>query len=159
MTSNSVAGRPDEGVPGYAELAESWLVSGAVAQGSLLGIWLTAFPSHALRVVGSPTAPAFFVRWVGILQIVLALGCAIDWTRLRRVTLLVATKGATALLLATVWAVDELPTLMMAACLGEALLAICGAALKRPADRSRRSRVRLRLVDRPLAEVRPAGQR
>jgi hypothetical protein len=139
-------------------MGEIALVAIVLAQGLLLGGWLGLFPSHALRVGGFPQAPVFFVRWAGILQIVLATGYALEWVRLRRVMLLVVAKGLTAVLLAATWALEGLPALMMIAVPLEGALALAGALLHGPAERSRRARARLRLVTPTPAQVRPAGR-
>lgn len=148
-----------EPLPAPEELAELALVALVVIQGLVLGGWLGIFPGHALRVGGFPPAPAFFVRWAGILQVVLAAGYAIEWLRFRRVTLLVVAKGLTAVLLAATWAVDGLPALMIVAVPLEACMAVAGALLHRPAERARRARARLKLVTPVPASIRPAGRR
>ncbi len=148
-----------EDKPGSAELGEYAIVIASCAQGALVGAWLAIAPAMALRLGGFPAAPAFFVRWAGALQLVLAAGYALEWTRFRRVTLLVLAKGATAAFLAAVWTLDGVPPLMMAATFLEGAFALTAAMLKRPAEQSRRARARLRLVAAPPAEIRPAGRR
>ena len=149
----------DEQGPGPDEMGEIGLLVVVLVQGLLLGAWLGLFPAHALRVGGFPQAPVFFVRWAGILQIVLATGYALEWIRFRRVTLLVVGKGLTTVLLAATWVGEGLPALMMIAVPLEGALALAGALLHGPAERSRRSRARLRLVTPAHAQIRPAGQR
>jgi hypothetical protein len=153
------AAPPREDGPGPAELAELALVVVAVTQGALVGAWLGLFPELALRLGGFPPAPAFFVRWAGLLQLILALGYALEWVRFRRVTLIVLAKGATAIFLAAAWAGDGLPWLMVLALLLESAMAVCGALLHGPAERSRRARARLRLVTPAPPQIRPAGRR
>lgn len=145
--------------PGPDELAEIALVALVVGQGVLLGGWLGIFPGHALRIGGFPPAPAFFVRWAGILQLVLGAGYALEWIRFRRVTLLVVAKALTALLLGATWIGEGLPTLMMVAVPVEACMALAGGLLHGPAERARRARARLRLVTPVPANIRPAGRR
>ncbi len=145
--------------PAPEELAEVALVALTVGQGLLLGGWLGVFPGHALRVGGFPAAPSFFVRWAGILQLVLAAGYALEWIRFRRVALLVVAKALTAALLGASWAGEGLPTLMMIAVPLEACMAAAGALLHGPAERARRARARLRLVTPVPASIRPAGRR
>ncbi|HEX9288633.1 MAG TPA: hypothetical protein VF904_03830 [Anaeromyxobacteraceae bacterium] len=151
--------RPREDGPGPAELAEGALVFAAVTQGVLVGAWLGLFPDLALRLGGFPPASAFFVRWAGLLHVVLALGYALEWIRFRRVALLVLAKGATALFLAAAWAGEGLPWLMVLALALEGAIATSGALLHDPAERSRRARARLRLVTPTPSQIRPAGRR
>jgi hypothetical protein len=143
---------------GPAEIGQAAIVAAAVAQGLLVGAWLALFPEAALRAGGFPPAPAFFVRWVGVLHVALAAGYALEHLRFRRVTLLVVAKGATALFLGAVWIAEGLPSLMIVALLLEGLAALAAGLVLRPADRSRRARARLRLVGPPPAQVRPAGR-
>ena len=145
--------------PGVGEVAEVVLVGTAVAQGLLIGAWLALWPEWALREGGFPAAPTFFVRWAGVLHLVLAGGYALDFLRFRRVTLLVLAKGATAFFLAAAWASEGLPVLMVAAVFAEAVLAASAALVHPSADRSRRARARLRLVTPAPTQVRPAGRR
>ena len=145
--------------PAPEELAEIAIVALAVGQGLFLGGWLGAFPGHALRIGGFPAAPPFFVRWAGILQLVLGAGYALEWLRFRRVTLLVVAKALTAALLGATWAGEGLPALMMIAVPLEACMAVAGALLHGPAERARRARARLRLVTPVPARIRPAGLR
>jgi hypothetical protein len=148
----------DDRRPGPDELAEIALVVVALAQGLLLGAWLGIFPAHALRAGGFPEAPAFFVRWAGILQTALAAGYTLEWLRFRRVTLLVVAKTLTAGLLAVTWIGEGLPALMMIAVPIEGCLALAGTLLHGPAERSRRARARLRLVTPAPTQIRPAGR-
>jgi hypothetical protein len=150
--------RSPEAAPGAAERGESALVAVAIAQGTLLGVWLTAFPAAALRLGGFPPAGAFFVRWAGVLHLVLAFGYALDWLRLRRTALLVVAKGATAVFLGVVWALEGLPWLMVFAVVLEGAMATTGVFLHGPAERSRRARARLRLVTPARSPIRPAGR-
>jgi hypothetical protein len=153
------APKPNEG-PGPYELAEVGIVALAVAQGLLVGAWLGVFPAMALRAGGFPAAPPFFVRWAGVLHLVLAVGYALEWLRFRRVTLLIVAKGITASFLAITWVGEgSLPFLMMIAIVLEAGLAGAAAIVRQPADRSRRTRARLRLVTPAAGAIRPAGQR
>lgn len=148
----------EEQRPGPEEMAEFALVAAALVQGLLLGGWLGLFPVHALRTGGFPQASVFFVRWAGILQAVLAAGYALEWIRFRRVTLLVAAKALLAILLAVEWAGEGLPVLMMIAVPLEGAMAVAGALLHGPAERSRRARARLRLVTPAPTQIRPAGR-
>jgi hypothetical protein len=150
---------PGEGERGPGELAEIALVTAAIAQGLVLGAWLGIFPAAALRAGGFPAAPLFFVRWAGMLQVALALGYGLEWTRFRRVTLLIAAKGIIASFMTITWMGEGVPTLMAIALPVEAGMALAGALLHGPADRSRRARARLRLVAVTATEVRPAGRR
>jgi hypothetical protein len=150
---------PGEGERGPGELAEIALVTAAIAQGLVLGAWLGIFPAAALRAGGFPAAPFFFVRWAGVLQVALALGYGLEWTRFRRVTLLIAAKGIIASFITITWMGEGVPTLMAIALPVEAGMALAGALLHGPADRSRRARARLRLVAVAPTEVRPAGRR
>jgi hypothetical protein len=152
---NEVAREP---AAGAAEVAQAVLVAAAVLQGVVVGAWLALFPEVALRGGGFPPAPAFFVRWAGVLHLALAAGYALEHVRFRRVTLLVVAKGATAIFLAAVWIFDGLPWLMIGALAVEATVAIASGLVQRPADRSRRTRARLRLVRPSPAQVRPAGR-
>jgi hypothetical protein len=145
--------------PRPEELAELALVALVVGQGLVLGGWLGLLPAHAVRIGGFPQAPVFFVRWVGILQVVLGAGYALEWIRVRRVTLIVVAKALTAVLLGVTWAVDGLPALMMVAVPLEACMAVAGAVLHGPAERARLARARLRLVTPVPANIRPAGRR
>ncbi len=145
-------------VPAPAERGEAALVTAAVAQGVLLGVWLAVFPDAALRAGSFPPAGAFFVRWAGMLHAVLAVGYALDWLRFRRTTLLVLVKTATALFLAVTWAIDRLPPLMVVAIVVEAGTAMLAAILHGPAERSRRARARLRLVTPFPTRIRSAGR-
>jgi hypothetical protein len=144
--------------PGPTEQVETALVVAAVAQGVLVGGWLTLLPDLALRAGGFPAAPAFFVRFAGVLHLVLALGYALDWTRSRRVTLLVTAKAATALFLIAAWIGDGLPGLLVGAVALEATMSLCGILVHPHAERSRRARARLRLVGAATARVRAAGR-
>jgi len=144
--------------PGPAEQVETALVVAAVSQGVLLGGWLALLPDLALRAGGFPSAPAFFVRLAGLLHLVLALGYALDWTRSRRVTLLVAAKAATALFLVAAWIGEGLPGLLVGAVPLEAALSLCGVLVHPHAERSRHARARLRLVGAATARVRSAGR-
>ena len=163
MTSNLGEEARDpagEDTPGPAEQTELTLVVLAIAQGILVGAWLGIFPRAALAAGGFPAAPPFFVRWAGVLHLVLAVGYGLEWLRFRRVTLLVVAKSATALFLAAAWLSEGLRWLMVSAVLLEAGMAAAAGLLHGPADRSRRARARLRLVGSPpSARVRPAGQR
>jgi hypothetical protein len=150
---------PDEGERGPGELAEIALVTAAIVQGLVLGAWLGIFPAAALRAGGLPAAPLFFVRWAGVLHVALALGFGLEWTRFRRVTLLVAAKGIIASFIAITWMGEGVPALMAVALPVEAGMALVGALLHGPADRSRRARARLRLVAAAPTEIRPAGRR
>lgn len=143
--------------PGPAEQVETALVAAAVTQGMLAGGWLAIFPDLALRLGGFPPAPAFFVRFAGVLHLVLAIGYALDWGRFRRVTLLVFAKAATALFLVAAWIGDGLPPLLMVAVVLEAAVSLGGALIHGPAERSRRARARLRLVSAAPTPIRPAG--
>jgi hypothetical protein len=144
--------------PGPVESAELVIVAAAAAQGLLVGAWLALFPEGALRVGGFPPAPVFFVRFAGVLHVLLAGGYALEYMRFRGVTLLVIGKGVTAFFLATAWVGDGLPWLMVIAVFVEAAFA-SGAALVHPgASRSRRARARLRLVTPTPSEVRPVGR-
>jgi hypothetical protein len=144
--------------PGPAEQVEAALVVAAVAQGVAVGGWLALLPDLALRAGGFPAAPVFFVRFVGVLHLVLAVGYGLDWLRARRVTLLVVAKAATALFLVAAWIGDGLPGLLMGAVALEAAMSLGGALIHRPAERSRRARARLRLVGAATARVREAGR-
>jgi len=144
--------------PGPAEQVETAVVTAAVVQGLLVGAWLAFFPELALRVGGFPPAPAFFVRFAGVLHLALALGYALDYAHARRVTLLVAAKAATALFLVAAWIGDGLPSLLVAAVVIEAGLVIGAAIAHGLAGRSRRARARLRVVGGAAAVVRPAGR-
>ncbi len=148
-----LGGHAGEG-PGPAEVGELAVVVAAVLQGVIVGGWLAAFPGAALRAGGFPEAPYLFVRWAGVLHLVLAAGYSLDWLRLRRVTLLVVAKGATALFLLALCLADGLPQLMYLAISVEAVLACAAAALHGPADRSRRSRAHLRLVSPSPSQIR-----
>jgi len=145
--------------PGPAEIALLLLVGLAVAEGALVGTWLCGLPALALRMGGFPPAPFFFVRWAGVLHLLLAVGYALEWLRFRRVTLLVAAKAVTAIFLLATLLAEGLPSLMILALGLEAGMALTGALLYRPADRSRRARARLRLVLSDAGQVRPAGRR
>jgi hypothetical protein len=145
--------------PGPIETGELAVVAAAVAQGLAIGAWLALFPEGALRAGGFPAAPAFFVRWAGVLHVVLAAGYALEYMRFRRVALLVIAKAVTAFFLAGAWVGDGLPWLMIAAVFVEAALAAAAAAIHPAASRSRHARARLRLVTPAPTEVRPAGRR
>jgi hypothetical protein len=147
-----------EPVAGPAEIGQAAIVAAAVAQGVLVGAWLALFPEATLRVGGFPPAPAFFVRWAGVLHVALSAGYALEHLRFRRVTLLVVAKGATALFLGAVWLAEGLPALMIFALALEGITALAAAFVQRPADRSRRARARLRLVQPPAAQARPVGR-
>ncbi|MFL5274721.1 MAG: hypothetical protein ACJ79E_21910 [Anaeromyxobacteraceae bacterium] len=144
--------------PSGAEIGQLVLVGTAVAQGLLVGGWLALFPYVALRVGGFPPAPAFFVRWAGVLHLALAAGYVLEHLRFRRVTLLAVAKGATALFLVAAWILDGLPALMVVALFLEGGLALAAALVQGPADRSRRTRARLRLVTPSPSQVRPVGR-
>jgi hypothetical protein len=141
--------------PGPIETGELAIVAAAVAQGLAIGAWLALFPETALRAGGFPAAPAFFVRWAGVLHVVLAAGYALEYMRFRRVTLLVLAKGVTAFFLAAAWVGDGLGWLMVIAVFVEASIAGCAAIAHPSADRSRRARARLRLVTPTPNELRP----
>jgi hypothetical protein len=141
-----VLGEPSEASPSAVEIAEMAVVAVALAQGAAVGIWLALFPEAALRAGGFPPAPSIFVRWVGLLHLLLATGYALEWLRFRRVALLVIAKGATAIFLLALGIEDALPNLMYLAMALEAGTACAAAALRGPADRARRSRGRLKLV-------------
>jgi hypothetical protein len=145
--------------PGSSEIVEVALVAAAIAQGLVVGAWLALFPHGALRAGGFPAALPFFVRWAGVLHLVLAAGYALEFVRFRRVMLLVLAKGATAAFLLAMWAIEGLPWLMIGAIYVEGALAIAAAIAHPGADRSRRARARLRLVTPSPVEVRPAGRR
>ncbi len=157
-TGRPAADESAEALPSGIERGEATLVAAAIAEGLVLGAWLTFLPAMALRVGGFPAAGAFFVRWAGVLHVVLAIGYTLDWLRFRRTTLLVVAKGTTALFLAATWAIDSLPPLMIIAIVVEGGMALVGATLRRPAERSRRARARLRLVTARPREIRPAGR-
>lgn len=144
--------------PRAVERGESLLVTVAIVQGLLLGVWLGGFPVSALRMGGFPTAPAFFVRWAGVLHVVLAVGYALEWIRARRTTLLVVAKAATALFLGVAWITGGLPWLMILAVVLEAALATAGALLHGPATRSRLANARLHLVTPAPTAMRPTGR-
>ncbi|HUK65774.1 MAG TPA: hypothetical protein VLV17_03045 [Anaeromyxobacteraceae bacterium] len=148
-----------KGEAGPAEVAELLLVAVAVAEGAVIGVWLGAFPALALRAGGFPPAPLFFVRWAGVLHLLLGFGYGLEWLRFRRVTLLVSAKALTALFLTATLFGEGLPALMSTALVFELLMAVAGALLHGPADRSRRARARLRLVGSDAKQIRPAGQR
>ena len=159
MTLRTVTpSRPAPG-PGLPEIAQATIVLLAIAQAALLALWLGLVPRVALRMGGFPPAPAFFVRWAGILQAILGFGYAIEWRRFRRVSLLVVAKALTAAFLLVTFALDGLPPLLTGAVLIEGALALAASLLHRPAERSRLARGRLRLVVRAATTVRPAGQR
>jgi hypothetical protein len=147
-----------EGGPSAVERAESLLVAVAIVQGIVLGAWLGLLPDSALRAGGFPPSGAFFVRWAGVLHLVLATGYVLEWVRFRRTALLVVAKAATAAFLALVWIADGLPRLLVLAIVLEAALATAAALLHGPAERSRRASARLRLVGSSSNEVRPAGR-
>jgi hypothetical protein len=157
LTPNPAPEPPSE--PGPAEQVETALVAAAVAQGAIVGGWLLLLPELALRAGGFPPAPAFFVRFAGVLHLALALGYGLDWSRSRRVTLLVAAKAATALFLVVAWIGGGLPALLVCAVVLEAGMSLGGALVHPPAERSRRARARLRLVGSSTALARPAGRR
>jgi hypothetical protein len=140
-------------------MAEIALVTAAIVQALILGVWLGIFPAAALRAGGFPAAPLFFVRWAGVLHLVLAVGYGLEWTRFRRTTLLIAAKGIIAAFITITWMGEGVPVLMAVALPLEAGMAIAGALLHGPADRSRRARARLRLVTVAPTEIRPAGRR
>lgn len=151
--------RPARGGPGFLELAELLLVAASVGQGLLLGTWFCFWPGSVLRAGGLPPAPVFFVRWAGVLHLVLALGYALEWVRFRRVSLLVVAKAATAVFFVAVGLGQGLPPLLLLAVTVESTMATAGALLHRPASRAWRARSGLRLVARAAHEVRPAGRR
>ncbi|HET9598997.1 MAG TPA: hypothetical protein VFP65_25720, partial [Anaeromyxobacteraceae bacterium] len=136
----SLEAEPD---PGPAEQVETAVVAAAVAQGLLVGAWLAFFPDMALRAGGFPAAAPFFVRFAGVLHLVLAFGYALDYRGARRVTLLVAAKAATVLFLVAAWIGEGIPALLAAAIAVEAGLAAGAALAHGPAGRSRRARARL----------------
>jgi hypothetical protein len=144
--------------PSPSQRAESLLVALAILQGLVIGAWLGLLPGSALRAGGFPPSGAFFVRWAGVLHVVLSAGYALEWTRFRRTTLLVVAKAATAAFLALAWIADGLPRLLVAAIALEAAIAVVAALLHGPAERSRRASARLRLVGSSSSEVRPAGR-
>ncbi len=149
-----------DGKPGVAERAEQAVAVAAVVQGAAVGAWLVLLPAMALRVGGFPAAPLFFVRWAGVLQLVLAIGYAMEWRRFRKVTLLVASKTVVALFLAASAQGEELPWPMILAIPLEAVLAVAAAVLHGPAQRSRKARgARLRLVAAAKPPARSAAQR
>jgi hypothetical protein len=158
-TVQPVRAKPAVDAPAAAEVAELALVLGAVLQGVCVGGWLALFPAMALSAGGFPPAPPFFVRWAGVLHLILAAGYALEWLRFRRVTLLILAKGATAFFLALAWAGEGVPWLMVFATILEGGMAIAGALLQGPASKSRRARATLRLVTPMPHEVRPAGRR
>jgi hypothetical protein len=145
--------------PGPAETGELAVVAAAVAQGVAVGAWLALLPEAALRAGGFPAAPAFFVRWAGVLHVLLAAGYALEFMRFRRVALLVLAKAVTAFFLAAAWMGDGLPWLMVGAVFVEGSLAAAAALVHPSASRSRHARARLRLVTPAPTEVRPAGRR
>lgn len=149
---------PAEVPPAPSERAQQALVALAAAQGLLLAAWLGLLPEMVLRVGGFPAAPPFFVRWAGVLHLVLAAGYALEWRATRGVALLVIAKGATALFLLVAWFGGGLPQLLVVAFLVEAASAVGAAALHGPAARSRRARARLRVVGGSLGPSRPAGR-
>ena len=148
--------KPLDERPGPAELGELALVISAVIEGAVVGLWLAFLPSLALRVGGFPAAPVFFVRWAGALHLTLAAGYALEWSRFRRVTLLVLAKAITTVFLVVIWGSDGLPVLMMLATFLEGTMACLGQILRGPAEQSRHARARLRLVTPAPTEVRPA---
>jgi hypothetical protein len=141
-----------------AHRAESLLVALALLQGVVLGAWLGLLPGSALRAGGFPPSGAFFVRWAGVLHLVLSAGYALEWMRFRRTTLLVIAKAATAAFLALVWLSEGLPRLLVVAIALEATLATAAALLHGPAERARRAGARLRLVGSSAGEIRPANR-
>ena len=145
--------------PRPAETGEVAIVAGSIVQGALVGAWLALFPETALRAGGFPPAPAFFVRFAGVLHVLLAAGYALEFTRFRRVTLLVIAKGVTAFFLAAAWVGEGLPWLMVAAVFIEAALASAAALVHPAANRSRLARARLRLVTPAPGEVRRVDHR
>jgi hypothetical protein len=144
--------------PSASERAEALLVAFAMLQGIAVGAWLGLLPDSALRAGGFPPSGAFFVRWAGVLHLVLSAGYALEWFRFRRTSLLVVAKAATAAFLALVWISEGLPRLMVVAIVLEAALATAAALLHGPADRSRRASARLRLVGSSSSDVRPTGR-
>jgi len=140
------AGTRDAGQLGPAEVAELLLVALAVLQGLALGIWMGAAPGSVLTFCGLGGGATLFVRWAGALQLALALAYAIDFLRRRRIALLLAAKGASALLLVGVALAEGLPHLALVAVALDATFMGFGAVLQAPAERSRRARVRLHLV-------------
>jgi hypothetical protein len=143
MTSRPIGNMRGEASPevgaSAAQRAESLLVAVAVLQGVVLGAWLGLLPASALSAGGFPPAGSFFVRWAGVLHLVLSAGYA---------------KAATAGFLALVWLSEGLPRLLVVAIGLEAALATAAALLHGPAERSRRAGARLRLVG-----SRPGGTR
>jgi hypothetical protein len=158
MTSRPIGNMRGEASPevgaSAAQRAESLLVAVAVLQGVVLGAWLGLLPASALSAGGFPPAGSFFVRWAGVLHLVLSAGYALEWMRFRRTSLLVVAKAATAGFLALVWLSEGLPRLLVVAIGLEAALATAAALLHGPAERSRRAGARLRLVG-----SRPGGTR
>ncbi len=144
--------------PATVEMVELAVVVAAVLQGAIVGGWLALFPAAALKAGGFPAAPAFFVRWAGVLHLVLSAGYAIDYYRYRRVLLLVVAKASTAVFLLVLGLVDSLPELLYLAILVEGVLAAAAGVLHRPAERSRRARARLRLVTPAPVQIRPANR-
>jgi len=153
------AGPKDVGRPGPAEVAELLLVAVAVLQGLALALWLGAFPRSALELCGLASGATLFARWAGALHAALALAYVADFVGLRRIAILLATKGATALLLLLVWMAEGLPLVALAILALDAATALTGALLRAPAERSRRARTRLRLVSRVPVEAWSSGGR
>jgi len=150
-------GPQGEDKPGLVELAEMLLVAAVVVQGLALGLWLGGAPASVLALCGLDSGSTLFVRWAGALHAALALAYAVDFLRLRRIALLLATKGATALLLSLVWMAEGLPSLVLLLLAVDASVVIAGALLQAPAERSRRARTRLHLVVHAPVAARAAG--
>ena len=149
---------PAEAPPSPAERIEQALVGLALLQGAVLGVWLGLFPELVLRMGGFPVAPPFFVRWAGVLHLVVAAGYALEWRRSRGVALLVLAKGTTALFLLVAWAGGGLPQLLVVAFVLEAAMTASASAVHGPAERSRRARARLRVVGGSAGVSRLAGR-
>jgi hypothetical protein len=142
----SAAGPPAEAALSGVEIAELAVVAAALAQGAAVGIGLTLFPGAVLRAAGFPDGPDLFVRWAGLLYLLLATAYALEWLRFRRVTLLVIAKAATAVFLLALGLADAVPGLAYLTMAVETGMACAAAGLRGPAGQARRARGRLKLV-------------
>lgn len=159
MTTPAGHGAAEPPRPGAVEIAEMAVVFGAVVQGALIGGWLALWPASAVAAGGFAPMSHLFVRRAGLLELLLAVGYALEWSRTRHVTLLVAAKAATAAFLGFESSSERLPALLVFAILAEAVTALLAGVLHGPASRARHARARLHLVSPGRDQVRPAGRR
>ncbi len=153
------AGRAQADRPGIAERGEAALVALGSGLPALGGAAAAFFPQGFLSFLRLPAAPDFLVRQAGVLYVLVAVTCLVEYRRSRGVGLLVAGEGLTSIFFLVSWLHGDAPAILELVGTGALLLAAATRFLHTLARERRWARVRLRLVQQEEERVRPAGER